>query len=171
MTLTPEEQAAADAAAAGTATADAGAGTGTTTETTPETFTPEYVKELRAEAAKYRTEAKAKDDALKVRENADLSESEKAKKEAKESNERADKAEAELLRTQVATKKKLSPSMAARLVGDTKEALEKDADNLLKDLGPGAAGGGGFDQGAGRGTAVQGSGGGWIGKALAEKRK
>jgi hypothetical protein len=148
---------------------DAGAGAGTTdagTTTTPpatETFSAEYVKGLREEAAKHRTEAKAAADKLKAREDADLSDAEKAKKEKAESDERADKAEAKLLRVEVAEKKKLTASMAARLVGDTKDELEKDADKLLKDLGTGAAGGG-FDQGP-RGGAG-GKGGGWIEKAI-----
>jgi hypothetical protein len=141
------------AAAAATTAADAAAA-GASTE--PKTFSAEYVADLRREAAKFRTDAKAAADKLKEREDAELSESEKAKKDAKDAQERADKAERELLRTQVATKKKLSPELAARLVGDTKEALEKDADKLIRDLGgTGAGAGGGFDQGAGRGSAAK----------------
>ncbi len=170
-TTTPEGRAPSEGQVPDAGTAGAGAGT-TGTGTPPagsggaETFDADYVRGIREEAAKYRTEAKAAADKLKEREDAELSASEKATKEAKESQERADKAERELLRVQVATKKQLSPSMAARLVGDTKDELEKDADKLLKDLGPGAAGGGGFDQGAGRGAAGKGQGG-WLNKAIA----
>jgi hypothetical protein len=150
-------------AGAGAGTDGAGAGTAAEGQ---ETFSAEYVKGLREEAAKHRTDAKAAADKLKEREDAELSEAEKAKKEKKESDERADKAEAKLLRAEVAEKKKLTASMAARLVGDTKDELEKDADKLLKDLGSGATGGGGFDQGAGRGATPKG-GRDWLGKAIA----
>ncbi|HSZ70233.1 MAG TPA: hypothetical protein VK756_07715 [Solirubrobacteraceae bacterium] len=159
----PEAQEAAKAAEAAQA-ADAAA---TAASTDDKSFSAEYVKGLREEAAKYRTEAKAAADKLKEREDAELSETEKAKKEAKEATERADKAEATAVRSEVAIKKKLSPSMAARLVGETKDELEKDADKLLKDLGPGATAGG-FDQGAGRGATPKG-GRDWLGQAIAGK--
>ena len=128
---------------------NAGAGNGNGGQ--QETFSAAYVKKLREDSARYRTEAKDAQGKLKEREDAELSEAEKAKKEAKEATERAEKAEAQALRAEVATKKKLSPGMAARLVGDTKDELEKDADKLLKEVSPGT--GGSFDGGAGRGSA------------------
>ena len=174
MTLTPEEQAAADAKAADETTAAdetaKAAETAAAAASGDDTFSAEYVKGLREEAAKFRKEKNDAADKLKAREDAELSDSEKAKKEAKEATERADKAEHKLLRTEVAAKKKLSPAVAERLKGDTKEELEKDADKLLKDLGSGAAAGGGFDQGAGRGPASKGTGG-WLNKAIAGDRK
>ena len=169
MTLTPEEQAAADnkaadeakaaeeakAKAAEEAKAAEAAKAGGAGADDNKTFDAEYVKSLREEAAKYRTDAKAAADKLKEREDAELGETEKAKKEAKEATERAEKAEAQALRSEVAVKLKLSPSLAARLIGETKSELEKDAEKLLKELGSGTAGG--FDSGAGRGTAPKGS--------------
>jgi hypothetical protein len=47
---------------------------------------------------------------------------------AKESEQRA-------LRAEIANAKGLTPSQAKRLVGSTKEELEADADELLKDIG------------------------------------
>jgi membrane protein involved in colicin uptake len=139
-----EERAAADAKAADEAAKAKAAADDN------KTFDAEYVKSLREEAAKYRTDAKAAADKLKKREDAELGETEKAKKEAKEATERAEKAEAQALRSEVAAKLKLSPSVAARLIGDTKSELEKDAEKLLKDF---AGTAGGFDSGAGRGPA------------------
>jgi hypothetical protein len=158
----PEAQEAARAAATAIA-ADAAAPAASTED---KSFSPEYVKGLRDEAAKYRTEKASAENKLKEREDAELDEIGKAKKEAQEARDEAAKDKAELLRTQVAVKKNLPPSVAARLVGDTKEDLEKDADKLLKDLGAAATKSGGFDQGAGRGAAAKGRSDAWIRSAV-----
>lgn len=64
------------------------------------------------------------------------------KTEAQKLAERAEKAERDLaaiqqnaLRAEVALEKGLTPSQAKRLIGATREELEADADELLKDLG------------------------------------
>lgn len=67
---------------------------------------------------------------------------EASKSEAQRLAERAEKAERELtalqsasVRAEVALEKGLTPSQAKRLIGDTREELEADADQLLADLG------------------------------------
>ena len=47
----------------------------------------------------------------------------------------AKESEARALRAEVANAKGLTPSQAKRLVGETREELEADADELLKDIG------------------------------------
>ena len=63
------------------------------------------------------------------------SEVEKATEKAAAIERERDQAQARLNRLEVALEKGLSPSQAKRLVGDTREELEADADELLKDLG------------------------------------
>ena len=60
---------------------------------------------------------------------------EKATERAAAIERERDQAQARLNRLEVALEKGLSPSQAKRLVGDTREELEADADELLKDLG------------------------------------
>jgi hypothetical protein len=71
---------------------------------------------------------------------------EASKTEAQKLAERAEKAERELaaaqsasLRSEIALTKGLTPSQAKRLIGDTREELEADADQLLADLGAASA--------------------------------
>jgi hypothetical protein len=54
---------------------------------------------------------------------------------------RAVESETRALRAEVANAKGLTPSQAKRLVGATKEELEADADELLKDIGEQRSGG------------------------------
>jgi len=63
------------------------------------------------------------------------SEVEKATEKAAATERERDQAQARLNRLEVALEKGLSPSQAKRLVGDTREELEADAGELLKDLG------------------------------------
>lgn len=65
-----------------------------------------------------------------------------SKSDIEKATERAQKAEADLaasqqlaLRSEIALTKGLTPTQAKRLVGSTREELEADADELLKDLG------------------------------------
>lgn len=102
------------------------------------TFDADYVEKLRKEAAKYRTEAKANADAAKRL--AEIEES--SKTEAQRLAERAEAAERELavtrqaaVRAEIALEKGLTQSQAKRLLGETREELEADADELLKDIG------------------------------------
>lgn len=93
------------------------------------TFDQDYVKKLRDEAASYRTK-------LKEIEDRDKSETQKAADEAEAARKRAETAETKLLRFEVAAAKGLPPKWAPRLSGSTKEELEKDADELLKEVTP-----------------------------------
>lgn len=103
----------------------------------PKTFDAEYVKSLRQEAAKYRTQAK--DNADKAKSYDEYVEAQKTEQEKKDEALAAAQSElaqmrAELLRSQVASKKQLPPSLVSRLRGETAEELEADADALLADL-------------------------------------
>lgn len=95
-------------------------------------------KALEAERKAARAEKKRADDLaarLKEFEDRDKSDLDKASERATAAEERAAKAETDLARFQVALEKGLTPSQAKRLVGATREELEADADELLKDLG------------------------------------
>lgn len=98
-----------------------------------------------AEAKKNRTAA----DRVAALEEADKTEIQKAKDSAAAAEARARAAEHRADRLDVAAAKGLSPSLAARLVGDTREELEADADELLKVLKPADA-----TSGASNGTAA-----------------
>ena len=106
-------------------------------ETHAESFDADYVKKLRAESAKYRTEAKANADAAKRLaeiEDANKSEQEKLQERLAAAEQREADANARLLRAEVASEKGLTAKQAARLTGTTKEELAADADEFLADL-------------------------------------
>jgi hypothetical protein len=97
--------------------------------------------ELKAKAAKLdEAEASRKSDDQKLLERVEA-----AERKAAEADDRVGKAEANALRLSVAADKKLSPSLAKRLSGSTREELEADADELLESVKPeeGDKGGGG----------------------------
>lgn len=81
-------------------------------------------KDLQAKAAKF--------DEI---EQASRSDIEKASERAAAAERERDDARGRLDRLEVALEKGLTPSQAKRLVGSTREELEADADDLLKDLG------------------------------------
>lgn len=95
-------------------------------------------KALEAERREKRAaEKRAKELEARLREFED-----RDKTEAQKLAERAEAAEAALaalesnaLRSEVALEKGLTPSQAKRLIGSTREELEADADELLKDIG------------------------------------
>jgi hypothetical protein len=101
-----------------------------------------------AEAAKWKAlarkhEADAKKNAAAAKrlgevEDADKSEIQRATDKAAAAEARAIAAELRADRLEVAAAKGLSPSLAARLVGQTREELEADADELLKVVKPAA---------------------------------
>jgi hypothetical protein len=98
-------------------------------------FDAEYVRKLRAEAAKYRTEAKQA--AEKARQwdehsEAQKSELEKAREAAQQAQAELQEARGEALRARVAASKGLPPALADRLRGTTEEEVEADADALLE---------------------------------------
>ena len=101
------------------------------------TFDAEYVGKLRQEAARYRTEAKANADAAKRLEQIEADKA-KADQTAAEreaaAEQRAAAAEGRALRLDVAFEKGLTPAQAKRLVGASREELEADADEILRDF-------------------------------------
>jgi len=101
----------------------------------PDTFDRDYVEKLRAEAAKYRTEAKA--NAAAAVKLAEL-ESQSQTTEQKYANalQEAQTAQLKALRYEVAVENGLDLKLAARLTGDTKEALAADAVELKNLLQP-----------------------------------
>jgi len=140
------------------------------------TYDEEFVKKLKDEAAGYRVEAREAKREAQEREDQNKSEQQRTTERAVSAEARADQAEKRLMRYEVAQKKKLPTEMADRLVGDTKEELEKDADKLVKQFNSGlaASGGSGLDQGD-RSGGGPGSGGGssrsdWI-RDLAGRRR
>ncbi|GAA1064664.1 hypothetical protein [Streptomyces asiaticus] len=116
--------------------------------------------EARANAAPDADELKRlreRDELLKQRETADMSDADRLKAEADAARAEADAAKAaaatataELLRVQVASAKSLTPAQAAWLQGSTKEELEASADKLLADFG--GTGQGGSNNGGGSGA-------------------
>jgi hypothetical protein len=97
----------------------------------PTTFSPEYVKELRAEAARHRKEAQEAKAKASEYEDRDKSELEKITGKLTKAEERAQAAENTLLRFQVAAEKQLPKELIPRLRGSTEEELAADADELL----------------------------------------
>jgi hypothetical protein len=114
--------------------------------------------DFKAEAEKWKAlarkhEADAKKnrgavDRLKELEDADKSEIQRERDKALAADARAKEAETRAARLEVAAEKGLSPKLAARLVGGTREELEADADELLAQLKPGDSSGG-KDKGSG----------------------
>jgi hypothetical protein len=117
------------------------------------TFDADYVKKLRAESAKYRNEAKKASEALAAIEDANKSELTKAQERAAEAEKAAQSHETTALRLQVAFDKGLTPAQAKRLVGATRDELEADADEILRDfVAPAKRPSGSVDQGPRGGT-------------------
>jgi len=108
-------------------------------EAQPTTFDADYVKKLRDEAAKYRTEAKANAEAAKRLaqfEESQKSEQQKLMERAEAAERERDQVRLEALRLRIAHEKGLTPKQAARLRGTSEEELAADADDLLAEFGP-----------------------------------
>lgn len=108
-------------------------------EAQPTTFDADYVKKLRDEAAKYRTEAKANAEAAKRLaqfEESQKSEQQKLMERAEAAERERDEIRLEALRLRIAHEKGLTPKQAARLRGSSEEELAADADDLLSEFGP-----------------------------------
>jgi len=110
-----------------------------TTESAGEekTFDADYVRSLRQEAAKYRTQAK--DLAEKAAKYDEYVESQKSEQERvaeslDATTRERDELKHELLRMKVAQAKQLPASLVDRLRGDTEEDMLADADALLAGL-------------------------------------
>lgn len=95
------------------------------------TYGAPYVKRLRDEAAKHRREAREAQARAKAYEDKDKSEAQKLEERATTAEQKATTTEHEVLRLRVALKKGLTDTQAKRLIGDTEEDLETDADELL----------------------------------------
>lgn len=103
-------------------------------ESPQDTFDREYVEKLRAEAAKYRTEARANAEAaskLMQLEEAQKSEQERLADRLERAESQAQQAASALMRYQVAISKGLPAELVGRLHGETEEELAADADALL----------------------------------------
>lgn len=95
-------------------------------------------RKWKALARKHEGQAKENADAakrLKDLEDADKSEIDKAKERAAEADRKAAAAERRALVAEIAAEKGLTMSIARRLVGDTREELEADADELVEAFG------------------------------------
>lgn len=94
-------------------------------------------KALEAERKAARAEKKRADELaarLKEIEDRDKSEAEKVAERASAAEARAAELEARAVRLEVAFEKGLTPAQAKRLVGTTREDLEADADEVLRDF-------------------------------------
>ena len=108
-------------------------------EKEPATFDAEYVKKLRDQAAKYRTEAKANADAaarLAALEESQKTEAQKLAEERDAIKAERDTLLAETMRARVALAKGLAPELVDRLRGTTEDELSEDADRLLELVKP-----------------------------------
>lgn len=116
----------------------------------------DYIRRLREENAKHRNELKSTRDSLQKFEDQNKTEQQRALERAEAAERTAAESATKLLRYEVAAAKGLPLKYAGRLQGSTKEELEADADNLMKDFGltgdgePGNTGGSGFDGGVRR---------------------
>lgn len=104
---------------------------GDVTDHDPKTFDAAYVKKIRGEAARYRREAREAQARAKTFEDRDKTEAQKLEERATGAEQRAKAAELDLARTRVALRKGLTEQQAKRLIGETEEQLEADADDLL----------------------------------------
>jgi hypothetical protein len=98
-------------------------------------ISPDEARKMRAALKRANKEAETARLKLKEREDADLSEIERATKAAADAEARAQRAETEALRLRVGAAKGLTVGQTRRLIGDTQEELEQDADALISDLG------------------------------------
>lgn len=101
------------------------------------TFDEAYVKELRQEAAKYRTQNKELQEKAKAYDeyvDSQKSEQEKQAEALSTAEKERDALRSELLRMKIASAKNLPASLVDRLRGETEEEMMADADNLLEGL-------------------------------------
>ena len=102
-----------------------------------QTFDAAYVKKLRDEAASYRTKVRELEPLAKKAqelEEAGRSDLEKLTARAEKAEREHAETVAKALRLEVAFEKGLTPAQAKRLVGASREELEADADEILRDF-------------------------------------
>lgn len=116
----------------------------------PDSFSREYVEDLRKEAAKYRTELRAKEKELEAFSTRDRAAEEKRLLEASQYKELYEKSKAELaekeaalkaqqldlLRQRIGSEMKLPQELISRLSGLTDEEIRADAEILVKIVTP-----------------------------------
>lgn len=90
------------------------------------------IENVRNDAAKLKTDRDALAAKVKAHEDATKTEQEKAAEATQTAQNEAAAATREAARLRIALKKGLTETQAKRLVGDTEEELEKDADDLLE---------------------------------------
>lgn len=95
-------------------------------------FDEAYVKKLRAEAAKHRTEAAAAKAKAEEYEDAQKSEIERAQSKLAKVEKAKAEAESKLLRYEVATERAVPSELVALLTAETREGLDEQADLILK---------------------------------------
>jgi hypothetical protein len=100
------------------------------------TFDADYVRQLRAEAAKHRKEAQEARSKVEQFENRDKSELEKAQTKAQKLEAEKAQAEARLLRYEVATEKNVPAKLVPLLTAATREELEAQAALILETAKP-----------------------------------
>ncbi len=103
----------------------------------PQTFDADYVKKLRAEAAKYRTENKALSEKAKQwdeHSEAQKSELDKALEKAAQAEKELETLRNQSTRMKVASKFNLPAALSDRLKGSTEEEMEDDAKAMLAEL-------------------------------------
>jgi len=113
----------------------------------PKVFDEGYVKKLRAEAAKYRTEAQEAKAKAQEYEDAQKSELERAQDKLTQIETAKAEAEAKLLRYEVASEKNIQGNLVDLLTGTSKEELEAQADLILENVKPAEAPQATFDGG------------------------
>jgi hypothetical protein len=99
--------------------------------TEPKTFDEGYVKTLRQEAARYRTEAQQAKEKVSEFEEANQSEMEKLTNRNTSLADESKKLSVENARLRVAIEKQVPGDLVDRLRGDTQEEMAADADKLL----------------------------------------
>ena len=92
------------------------------------------LKKANAEAAKFRKQVEAHEQAEQARKDAELSEMDKLKKQLAETEAKARQLERTSLQRQAAEQAKLPAALADRLKGETLEELTADAEALAKTL-------------------------------------
>jgi hypothetical protein len=145
--LTPQEGDMSETVVTEAASAEVSPATAETETATPEAEAPatdegkvfdaDYVKSLRQEAAKYRTQAKDMAEKAKAYDEyveSQKSESQRIADALEAATKERDTLQSELLRLQVAAKKNLPGALSERLRGTTLEEMEADADALLAGL-------------------------------------
>ena len=113
--------------------------TETTEQETPKPKPTETVEFWKQKAREQEARAKANAEAaskLQQFEDRDKTEAQRLTERAEAAERRAVEVEGRALRLEVAAEKGLTPAQAKRLVGETREQLEADADELLETFKP-----------------------------------